>query len=177
MEQNTNTAIETTPLTDPEERRVKVLRLCAQGVSYREIAKRVGVSLGTISRDVRLARETWRNIAAEHYEEHVATALAEIDTAKAETYAAWQRSIGEVVTETTTRGEKGKSRTVRVTTSAGDPRYLVVIERLIEQRIRLLGTLKGEQAGGRTLAEFLEIGRKGVRVDYYERRISAQSTE
>jgi transcriptional regulator with XRE-family HTH domain len=139
-----------------------VARLRAQNLSLRKIAENVGVSVATVSKDLQKAREYYQEQAGKHYEEHVAQTLASIDALTAAAYKAFHESVGKKVVTTETRGAAGK-RTVstRTTVSPGEPKFLSIIAGLIEQRIRLLGSMKGEQAGGRTLSEWLAEARNG----------------
>lgn len=62
-----------------EERRHEVALELFAGWTYRAIAKEHGVSIGTISHDVEVIREQWRDRAAASYDAHVTEALARLD--------------------------------------------------------------------------------------------------
>lgn len=170
-----NDAVKKRSWKDPEERRMQVSALRAQGLTFRAIAEELGVSVSLAHKDADKARDMWRERASQHFEDHIADVLATIDVAQREAFEAWNASKGERVTTTETTRNGDSTLTVKTQHSAGDPRFLVVIERLVDQRIRALTGLKGDAASGRTLSEFLAMGRKGATIELSERRVIAKT--
>jgi hypothetical protein len=62
-----------------EERRIKVAHLMAAHFTYREMAEQLGVAPSTISEDVKVIRERWRERATAEYSSHLAEELAKLD--------------------------------------------------------------------------------------------------
>jgi hypothetical protein len=62
-----------------EERRTKVAHLMAAHFTYREMAEQLGVAPSTISEDVKVIRERWRERATAQYASHLAEELAKLD--------------------------------------------------------------------------------------------------
>lgn len=61
------------------ERRERVTVMLLSKVSQREMARREEVSLGTIWKDIKAIKETWRQRMAENYDAHVAEETAKLD--------------------------------------------------------------------------------------------------
>jgi hypothetical protein len=61
------------------ERRARVADMLLARVPQREIARRCGVALGTISDDVRSIKQDWYDRAAASYMQHVAEEVAKLD--------------------------------------------------------------------------------------------------
>lgn len=65
-----------------ENRRRDVAALLAARLPYREIGRRLGVSVGTVARDVEKIRRTWQDRYAEDYNAHASEQLATLDIVK-----------------------------------------------------------------------------------------------
>jgi transposase len=115
------------------DRRQSIAQLYVQGLSQRDIAKRVKVNQGTVSRDLAAIRETWLESATRDFSTRKAEELAKIDAMESEAWAAWQRSkedwqrnTKEKIESTgATTEEQGKEK--RGTPAAGGNRMKVSV--------------------------------------------------
>lgn len=62
-----------------QERREQVAALALVGATQRQIAERLGVSVGTINRDLTVVKDDWRNQAQSHIMELVGREAASLD--------------------------------------------------------------------------------------------------
>jgi hypothetical protein len=131
--------------------------LLTQGKSARRIAQELGLSPSTTRRDVRALREQWRRERGRDFDDWVAQQLKEISLGLQEAWRGWRLSLepnrkvstkSKGLTKKPTEGKKVALRADDVLefeqataerTTAGDPRYLELIERLLGARARLLG--------------------------------------
>lgn len=114
------------------------------------IARELGVSDATVTRELRSLTEEWREAAKEDIEAIKARELRKLDRIEAEATKAWERSLldynRKVVSEKGGKpaaGEKaGKDRSATVETGSqnGDPRFLRIILDCQERRAKILGT-------------------------------------
>jgi transposase len=65
--------------TTIEQRRERVARYVLAGVTYREAAAELDVSLATVHSDVQALKDGWRERYAEDYHEHAALELAKLE--------------------------------------------------------------------------------------------------
>lgn len=127
-------------------RRRKVANLYLRGAWQPEIARLVGVSQSTISRDLAIVRKRWLEDAKADYDAKVAEQLAKIDAVELEAWAEWQKSKGRERTRKAVKKYGGKSgraekveETTTVETLLPEARYLEIIHKCIERRCKLLG--------------------------------------
>ena len=154
----------------------QVILLRSRGLSFRKIAKEVGVTVKTAYVRYQKAREWYKEIVAEHYEDHIAREFEKIDAIEDAAWNAFFRSQGQRTTTTEkvkSKGEEGEETdtTVRTVHEAGDPRFLVIIGDCVDRRARLLGTIKQDEVKGKTLSDVLAIAREGKTVEYYQQGI------
>lgn len=154
------------------ERRMRVARLYCEGRTQSEIAKAVGIGMGTVSEDLAKIREYWLSLMMVDFDERKSTELAKIDHLEETAWRAWRRSVRpaqtrhvlvergvRVVQERDKNGQpiKGKApiskmlpvREVDDTTEktqAGDPRFLTIIRDCIQDRLKLMGLLEEKAA-------------------------------
>lgn len=120
--------------------RTQVAALYVRGVSFREICAIMGRSISTIDRDLKAIRARWRESQVADFTEHVNKELARIDAVEFEAWNGWMESKGERRTEESAIIDgKQRTRLQRVTEPTGDPRFLAVVSRCIDQRVKLLG--------------------------------------
>jgi hypothetical protein len=150
-------------------RRLKVAMMYTEGLTLGQIADKLEVAEGTITKDMRDIRAYWLEKASLEMSERKAEELAKLDRVESEAWAAWQRSKESKTTisekfedmrapepddeEYRAKKRKGgkpvyvpfKKITEKKTGERdGDPRYLEVIERCVTMRLRVLGMLKSD---------------------------------
>ena len=135
-------------------RREEVAARYLRGEHQYTIARAVGVSQVQVSHDLKAMRDLWLASSLRDFDTLKSEQLAKIDAVELEAWAAWLRSQQprEVsLTEQTEGGEvvgaDGTSQPKRPTRKAsmrregqsGDPRFLAVIQKCIDQRCVILG--------------------------------------
>jgi len=127
------------------DRRRNVANLYLQGAWQPEIARQVGVSQSTISRDLAVVRRQWLKEASRDYDAKVAEELAKIDAVELEAWTEWNKSKDRKRAKKTTKesrkGQKVQSveETTTIETLLPEARYLEIIEKCIARRCKLLG--------------------------------------
>lgn len=125
------------------ERRRRVADLYLQKHKQVDIAIRLGVSESVISKDLKIIQQEWAEQRVFALDQRKLLELESIDRTEREAWTAWDRSKGPIeISEATLDGSKApdKGRARRVTKStAGDPRFLLIVLRCIEQRCKILG--------------------------------------
>ena len=117
------------------------------------IAREVGVSEATVTRELRSLSEEWKEAAKEDIEAIKARELRKLDRIESEATKAWERSLQDynrkVVSERPGKEAKdekakgrGKDRTASIETGSqnGDPRFLRIILDCQERRAKILGS-------------------------------------
>jgi hypothetical protein len=129
----------------------QIRELYLQCLSMAEIGRQLGLSAATVYRDICSAREQWRTRAADAIEQHKQRELGKIDIIEVEAWRAWKRSIGIAKTVTTKNTTieapdgsndielPAEERTVREEDLAGDPRFLEIARKCVEDRRKVLG--------------------------------------
>lgn len=126
-----------------EKRREQVARLYLLGKTQHEIADTVGCSQKTVSNDLAVLRDRWRESALVDVNEAKQRELAKIDLLERTYWQAWEDSLEQIERTTAKRvqakfGER--TETARhVEQRLGDPRYLQGVQWCIERRIAILG--------------------------------------
>lgn len=133
--------------------------LLMSDASARQIAARLGLSSSTVRRDLRVLREEWKRERLQDHDAWVARQLQELALTIRESWAGWirsqepskqskMRSRGLTKKPDPRGGGRVKikaedvlefEQTSKEQTSAGDPRFLEVVERCLASRARLLG--------------------------------------
>src|SRR5690554_4455430 len=91
-------------------RREQVARLYVEGESPSQIAQKLGVSLGTVRRDLRRVAQLWRAVLERDFATAKSQELAKINRLEAAAWEAWKRSLeDEESTKVTAEGEKKKA--------------------------------------------------------------------
>lgn len=126
------------------DRRRKVADLYLRGQNQYEIAKKVRVVIGTVSRDLDAIRGEWLRASIQDFNARKSEELARIDQIEREAWAAWERSKKA-------RRKKRKVRTVEVPfapvdvvsveteVQVGDPRFLDKVSWCVERRCAIWG--------------------------------------
>ena len=121
------------------ERRRQIAELALQGLSQTAIAGQLGVTQGTVSRDLAIIREEWRNSTLRDFDEARGVELQRLDLIIREAWAAWQRSQKPQQSASFTGDTPGPQSQKKVANRVGDPRFLEQINKCIAQRRALLG--------------------------------------
>lgn len=125
-----------------------VADLYCRGLKQYEIAETIGVHPTTVSAMIKDVREAWMEAQLESFDMRVSQELAKIDHVEREAWAAWDRSIGIIPTETTKQSDGPDADgahvtrtevTLREATSAGNPKFLDIVDKCIARRVDLLG--------------------------------------
>lgn len=123
---------------------VKIAPLYLQGLNYREIADKLGLSIKQVSSDILSIKEEWRKAYIEDFNEFRKRELLKIDLIEAEAWKAWEKSK-RGRTSTTKSAEDSqqfgarKSATEEHMDSHGDVQYLQLVQSCVTSRMRLLG--------------------------------------
>lgn len=125
---------------------VKVSELYLTGMSMMAIAKQLKVSHGTVYRDLQIAHEQWRTNAAENIEKLKQNELSHVDWVEMEATKAWHRSVGihkKTISKVGTAAPNGpyQEEVEHAEELAGDPRFLDVINKSIDQRCKIMGLI------------------------------------
>lgn len=132
------------------DRRRRVTRLRLQGMSLEDISARLGWSIATISRDVQYLDNSWKKEAEdETYKTHVNIQRRKLQLIQKEAWNGFYRSMNakgkmkEIRSRSKRSGDPGTvggpdEMHVLVKSGAGDPRFLAIIEKAIEEENTLL---------------------------------------
>ncbi len=125
------------------QRREQVAELFLSGRTMRQIAQELGIALGTVHNDMQVIEKQWMKRTNDSYNRYVSRIISKLDLIEKQAYEAFEESQGETVVATNRGRSKSGSREfikqeVRKV-SPGDPRYLEVIAKCIDHRIRVLG--------------------------------------
>jgi hypothetical protein len=140
------------------ERRRRVAALYLENKTQGEIARALSVNQSTVSRDLEAVGQEWLAAAATDLGARKAEELAKLDHLEREAWEAWDRSQRPAVTETEQRTDAPAPTgedVARATSSsappprverarktrhrAGNPAFLHVVLRCVEQRCKILG--------------------------------------
>ena len=120
------------------ERIQRVAALYLEGHSLKKIGEVVGLKYNQLRNYINEAKEFWKQSAAASYGQHVANEIARIALVETEAWEAWHKSKRDDRTISETTGKfAGTSKTKSRTN--GDPRFLAVVQKCTEQRMKLLG--------------------------------------
>ena len=113
-----------------DQRRERVAKLYLEGHNQQAIADRVSCCVATVCKDLKALQAEWRENAESDFSDKMATEIAKLDKIEA---TAWEgfRDSKETV-ETNTNGATIKK-------TAGEPRFLVIIQNCIDKRCKILG--------------------------------------
>ena len=126
--------------------RRRIADLYLQGETQTNIAVLVKLSRPTVTRDLAALRDEWRASALIDIDEAKARSLAKVDRLEREYWTAWARSCEDAETvrmegKPTGEGEEGAPEKVVKTSKgqAGDPRFLAGVMTCIERRCKIIG--------------------------------------
>lgn len=141
------------------ERDEKVAYFILRGHNYREVAQMIGVkSTQTVWASVQRCIAYWRQETLKHIDQWLGIEIHKTMRIEAEAWAAWERSRLPAETQRIVQAalppeDNGNEATTFVPVEvqstqkgqAGDPRYLVVIDKCIDRRCKLLGLYAPER--------------------------------
>jgi hypothetical protein len=119
-----------------------VAALYLTGKYQSEIARILGISQQQVSHDLQAVQRAWVAASVRDFDTIKAEQLAKIDRIESESWKAWERSLQprEVTIQEITDAERRTNKvSLRKEPGGGDPRYLQIAQRCIDQRIDLLG--------------------------------------
>ena len=109
------------------------------GMAPSEIADKLGLSRPQVSYDLKQIRERWVNAQLFNFNEAKALELERLDRIQEEAEQAFERSkVGRKRTRKHSI-KNGQERSETIEETAGDPRYLAIRVKCIEQRCHILG--------------------------------------
>lgn len=112
-----------------------------KGYNQYEIADQLGITQATVSRDLKLIQEQWRQSAVHDMDQAKQRELERIDVLELEAWNAWLRSQQNAETETVTDVGIGDKPVTRRESKGqtGNAQYLSVVQWCIAQRCKILG--------------------------------------
>lgn len=123
--------------------RRNIATLYLRGKVQQEIAKELGISQATVSRDLKVIQEDWVRESAQALDQRKAIELAKVDALELEYWEAWERSQKDAVSEvsemSTDSGGQKIRKQKKVDGQVGDPRYLAGVMQCIDRRCQILG--------------------------------------
>src|SRR5260370_8094065 len=133
-----------------QQRRTAVARLYLKQRTQAEISQTVGVSQGTVSRDLKAIQAEWQRQRLDDFAQARLRELARVDQLEREYWQAWERSRQDnerTVQEKTTAptGDRLKAGT-RSEGRDGNPEFLRGVERCIEMRCKITGAFAALKA-------------------------------
>jgi hypothetical protein len=130
--------------SEEERDRRNISRLYLQGLCQADIAKELRLSQPTVSREIKLLIDEWRQERVYDINEAKARELAKVDNLELEYWEAWKRSQENAETEIkkSTKIAKDVARQEiqnKTEGQVGDPRFLAGVQWCIERRCLILG--------------------------------------
>ena len=125
-----------------EARRQEVAARYIRGEYQSVIARDLGITQSQISYDLKAIRAEWLKSTLRDFDALKSEQLAKVDEIERAAWEGWQRSLlpREVtVTEASEGARPGRKATMRKEGQGGDPRFLQVIQKAIDQRCQILG--------------------------------------
>lgn len=137
-----------------QERVEEILRLTRRGWTQSAIAKRLGIARQTVGGILeRYAKRLAKEVQLQR-ELLIAQQIDKIDEVVREAYGEWDRSKEEAKKEFVKIGQNPKGDTSEIGETkewqCGDPRYLAVIIKALDQRAKIMGLFPEKQQGNET---------------------------
>ncbi len=125
-------------------RRAKVAELYLQAWEQHRIAVELGVSGGTISKDLDAIHVEWVKATVTAIDAYKQRELRRIDRLEREAWEQWEQSKQPRESKVEERsltagGDKHGKVATTTTVQCGDPRYLSVIDNCVDRRCKILG--------------------------------------
>lgn len=122
-----------------ELRRRQVVDLYLQGWSQAAIATELEIGQTSVSRDLRIVQQEWRESSIRDFDQLRTIELAKIDLVEREAWAAWQRSQKPAQSAVVNGEGAGQRARKTLKNQYGDPRFLEQVNKCIAQRRALMG--------------------------------------
>jgi len=132
---------ERTEIQKAEHRRI-IAALYLRGKTQASIAAELGLSIATISRDIKVIHADWLKETRQDFDALKARELEKINEVEREAWESWRQSKEEKVITATKKvtGESGRNEaSVKKEKRAGDTEYLRLVQWAIEQRCKIFG--------------------------------------
>jgi len=119
-----------------------------RGDSISKIARDNNVEPGKVYTVIARCKQEWKTLAAQNYEEQLATRLAELEEIKRESWKGWESSRKNAVEviEKNEPGGEGLDGEISITTKtkgqSGDPAFLGVLIKAIRTQAELTGLMR-----------------------------------
>lgn len=126
------------------QRRSRVCELYMQGRYQHEIARTMGVSVKTVSRDLEHVEKIWLAAAVTNFDKMRADELARINHLERTYWRAWRRSLAvrEESSSSKTTDADGEATTkaeIKRRRGEGNPAFLAGVQWCVERRCKLFG--------------------------------------
>lgn len=123
-----------------ELRRIAVADRYLKGMSIKQIAADLSLNDRLICSEIEAIRSEWKAARVGFVDQAVLEQLEKIDQLEREAWAAYERSCRPAKSTTITEDDDGNTVTkIERRESAGDPRFLALVDKQVEQRRKLLG--------------------------------------
>ena len=126
-----------------EDERREIASLYLQGKTQQAIAERLDLSRQQIGYDLKAIQRRWREDTARDLDTDKSRELAKIDELERTYWQAWEDSLEQVTTETSSLVNSAKDSrnraTIRREDKQGNPAYLRGVMECIDRRCKLLG--------------------------------------
>lgn len=144
-----------------EQRQLQVADMyMVKGKTQLEIAEELGVSVGTIAKDIKKIRYEYSMKRMEKVEMQRKIENLKLDAIEKEAWGAWQRSIGKSRRTVTRKNNEGNiiDETITEDELVGDPRFLTTIQSCMDRRMRLNGLDQPQELIISTMEQKLKAG-------------------
>jgi hypothetical protein len=123
-----------------ELRRIAVADRYLKGMSIKQIAADLSINDRLICSEIEAIRSEWKAARVGFVDQAVLEQLEKIDQLEREAWAAYERSCRPAKSTTITEDDDGNTVTkIERRESAGDPRFLALVDKQVEQRRKILG--------------------------------------
>lgn len=150
-----------------QNRRRVVAQLYLKARPQYDIASQLGISVPTVSRDLKAITAEWRSQMVTDFHKARMQELAKINALENEYWLAWDRSKGVKESTVTEKAENGEGKPSRLKAQVkkeypdGNPSFLAGVQWCISKRCELLGlnapTRTDITSGGERLTPLVEI--------------------
>ena len=129
--------------TQIEDDRREIASLYLQGKTQQVIADRLHMTRQMVGYDLKAIQRRWREDTSRNLDEDKAQELAKLDELERTHWQAWEDSLEQVTTETSSLVNSAKDSrnraTIRREDKQGNPAYLRGVMECIDRRCKLLG--------------------------------------
>lgn len=119
--------------------RAEIAKLYLQGKPIHEIAADMVLPKSIINDDLQFIRQMWLNSSLVDFDAKRSEEVARLNRVETEAWAEYERSKDRQVTERAGSGMQGSWSETETAERTGDPRYLAVVLKCIDRRIKIFG--------------------------------------